>query len=488
MGIVITKLENGNVEVTGKGQDYTLLPSMSVFRQKSNDSFRDGVAVQSEGKIVDFFTGENVDNVIRQDGTNVAISDADTLYSELKEYFFFEVSGSGGGGGSTKILAPKSVLIEASDWVGASSPYTFNYEHNLNTKVLFFNYIDNDTGEYIQLGVSAIDDNTTQFTTTDNTINAIAMISIGIGGSSSVPSGNDVTVSTDTTPASDSQFYAQIYDSDIIENLTVNAGVTLTLTRDIFITGTLTNNGTITGGDVHVVNKDLILTDLAASWESDLGVTEVGGNVDVWTDNIAGLTLKAPASSDRPIYNSTDATFNGLPSVQTDRSTKRYLQSPSNIPISENNATSVYLVIDNIDVVNATKYVMNYGIDSSVNGLRLIDNVLVQYLGLGAGDVGASVQTINRSVNKGIFRLDFDCSLSDAQFKLFVNNTQPGFTQSTNSINSSFSDDILTIGTSHSAGTAAFVSCKFGAILMYKNTSDATQRAEVESYLTNKYL
>jgi hypothetical protein len=484
MSLTITKLANGSVEVTGGTQPYTLLSSYQVYQANDIDGVR---VVSPNAGVVDVFSQSQVDQVVRQDGTTVAISDAATLYSELKEYFFFELSGSGGGG-SVTILPPKTVLISTSDWVGTGAPYTYDYAHGLGTKNLFFSYLDNDSGEYIVIDAEAIDDNTTRFSSTSNTINVIAMASIGIGGSSSIPDSNDVTVSSNTTPAPDSQFYAQIYDADIINNLTIEAGVTLTLTRDIFITGILVNNGTITGGDVHVVDKDLILTDLAASWESDLGITEVTGEVDVWTDNIGGLTLNAPTASDRPTYNSSDVTFNGLPSVETVRSTQRYLQSPGVIPISENNATSIYLVIDNIDAVNATKYVMDYGVDSSVNGLRLIDNVLVQYLGQGRGDVGASVQTINRSINKGIFRLDFDCSLSDAQMQLFVNNTQPGLSQSTNSINTSFSDDVLTIGAAHSAGAATFVNCKFGAILMYKNKKNPTQRAEIEQYLNNKFL
>jgi len=85
MGIVITKLENNQVEVTGGLAPYTLLGSYEVYEAADID----GVRIIREGKMKDQFTQSNVTQVVRKDGTVVAISDMSTLYSELKDFFFF---------------------------------------------------------------------------------------------------------------------------------------------------------------------------------------------------------------------------------------------------------------------------------------------------------------------------------------------------------------------------------------------------------------
>jgi len=97
MGIVITKLENNQVEVTGGLAPYTLLGSYEVYEAADID----GVRIIREGKMKDQFTQSNVTQVVRKDGTVVAISDMSTLYSELKDFFFFELEPSGGGGSFT---------------------------------------------------------------------------------------------------------------------------------------------------------------------------------------------------------------------------------------------------------------------------------------------------------------------------------------------------------------------------------------------------
>lgn len=85
MGLILTKLENESVEVTGIDQPYTLLPNMHVFK----DSSVNGVKVISDGIVKAVFNASNVDSFIRKDGTNVTISSAEILYSELKINGFF---------------------------------------------------------------------------------------------------------------------------------------------------------------------------------------------------------------------------------------------------------------------------------------------------------------------------------------------------------------------------------------------------------------
>ncbi|PHR23558.1 MAG: hypothetical protein COA36_16640 [Desulfotalea sp.] len=96
MGLIITKLGNDNVEVTstvGTHVPYTLQPDLSVYRNKSNRI--DGANAISVEKIRAIFSYEKVDQVVRKDGTIVSITDGDTLYDELKEFFFFISDGGG---------------------------------------------------------------------------------------------------------------------------------------------------------------------------------------------------------------------------------------------------------------------------------------------------------------------------------------------------------------------------------------------------------
>lgn len=79
--LTITKLGNGNVEITGRTQAYTFLPTMNVFRDKSAI---DGVTLLSNGKAVDSIRAKDVLAV----GSLTAPITGDELYEELKENFF----------------------------------------------------------------------------------------------------------------------------------------------------------------------------------------------------------------------------------------------------------------------------------------------------------------------------------------------------------------------------------------------------------------
>jgi len=85
MPITITKLGNGNVEVTGTPQDQTYLPTMNVFRDKS---VIDGVKVVSDGGIMAVWAAADVAAVISPGGGTVNTPAGDILYTELKTNFF----------------------------------------------------------------------------------------------------------------------------------------------------------------------------------------------------------------------------------------------------------------------------------------------------------------------------------------------------------------------------------------------------------------
>lgn len=85
MGLIITKLANGNVEVTGVTSDYTLLPTMNVFR---DNSAIDGVSLISNGQVKDSISAANVDTLISPGGGTVNTPTGDILYDELRDNFF----------------------------------------------------------------------------------------------------------------------------------------------------------------------------------------------------------------------------------------------------------------------------------------------------------------------------------------------------------------------------------------------------------------
>lgn len=86
---VITKLTNGNVLVSEEGGDYTLLPQSYLTKESGRVVVR-GIDIP----VLNSFTPEVVQKVVRDDGTEVLISDVDTLFTELNTHFFF-VSSSG---------------------------------------------------------------------------------------------------------------------------------------------------------------------------------------------------------------------------------------------------------------------------------------------------------------------------------------------------------------------------------------------------------
>lgn len=82
--LTITKLANGNVEVTGPTSPYTFLPTMSVFR---DDSVVDGVGIISDGSARDSISAADV-LLLTGGSAPINTPTGDQLYAELKDYFF----------------------------------------------------------------------------------------------------------------------------------------------------------------------------------------------------------------------------------------------------------------------------------------------------------------------------------------------------------------------------------------------------------------
>lgn len=86
--IVIQKSTEGVILVTNDGDNYTLLPS---YRLQKKDG---KVEVCSDlGGVIDTLDPAEVEKVILPDGTEIAIPDLNTLYTQLTTNFFFLKSG-----------------------------------------------------------------------------------------------------------------------------------------------------------------------------------------------------------------------------------------------------------------------------------------------------------------------------------------------------------------------------------------------------------
>jgi len=85
--IVITKLENGNVLIENSmTNDRSLQPGLDVIKERNGI---DVSVLNYDTRLVYKFRPDDVEKVVREDGTQVFISDQDTLHSELFTYFFF---------------------------------------------------------------------------------------------------------------------------------------------------------------------------------------------------------------------------------------------------------------------------------------------------------------------------------------------------------------------------------------------------------------
>lgn len=90
--IVIKKETNGNILITPEGAQYTVMSNSTISKGIDRVVVRQ-LMTQAPAIV---FTVAAVEKVVHSNGTEVSISDVDTLFSELNEFFFFEsVEGSG---------------------------------------------------------------------------------------------------------------------------------------------------------------------------------------------------------------------------------------------------------------------------------------------------------------------------------------------------------------------------------------------------------
>lgn len=138
---VITKLLNGNVSVVATGGNFTVDASSELTKEI------DGVKVRSEDGVLHDFKVSTVEKVVRDDGTEVAIANVDTLYSELIEYFFFNLTGGSMPSGSMLAEVVTATLSNGDN----------NIAHNLGKSVISFSVKNGDN--FVATTGSIVDSN-----------------------------------------------------------------------------------------------------------------------------------------------------------------------------------------------------------------------------------------------------------------------------------------------------------------------------------------
>lgn len=98
--IVIKKTTEGVILVTNGGDEYTLLPSYRLQKKDGNVEIRSDL-----GGLIETFDPVEVEKVILSDGSEVAIPDLDTLYTQLNTNFFFDKSGIIGSGKDLEFIS-----------------------------------------------------------------------------------------------------------------------------------------------------------------------------------------------------------------------------------------------------------------------------------------------------------------------------------------------------------------------------------------------
>jgi hypothetical protein len=277
-------------------------------------------------------------------------------------------------------------------------------------------------------------------------------------------------------------FYSSIYSNMLVENLIIGVGVTLTLTQDIFISGKLNNFGTIVGGTVYEIDQPTILNNMAYSWESDLGITEISGGVDSWVDNISGVSLDAPSPSQRPTYLASDVNFNGRPSLKGDTATTKKLTSNTNL-ILNSSEMSVFIVVRGVSQ-STTDRILEYGEGTNflLASRRTDDLLQTQAIGNVGSSVSRSGALVDNQTSTALFTWDIGAAPETKCYLDGVEGSQ--VSSSVNTLN-------LTNGVfdvfSNGAGSSLFDG-QIVSVLVYKDMKTGAALTEIENYLSNKYI
>lgn len=140
---VITKNANGNIEVKTEHSTITLSPKNTLYK------YLNGVIVRDENqKTAADFRVETVEKLVNNavSPSEIPINDVDTLFDELNENFFFEVTGPVPGDGSLQAKEITQTLNNGDN----------NINHQLGGKTIVA-FDVKDGNDFIAVGGSVVD-------------------------------------------------------------------------------------------------------------------------------------------------------------------------------------------------------------------------------------------------------------------------------------------------------------------------------------------
>lgn len=223
--------------------------------------------------------------------------------------------------------------------------------------------------------------------------------------------------------------------------------------------------------------------------KGDAGVTLVGGEVDVWADQSGNFNnVSAPAAINRP----TTSTQNG----------KNVLVFNGNNKVLQNTLTELLRNLDAATIIVAGSCSNTTGSRHQVNigTPTLTSRVAVGYrpnnsTKLGAASLGRRLNTDPASVEVGQTTLSTSWlnnmavfNWSGATLTTYVNNVQTDTLNPFQTAGLTPNDGgALTIG-SNSLLTAAWFIGNIGEILVYQKELSSTERANINTYLNNRWI
>ncbi|MGB0881422.1 MAG: hypothetical protein ACPGSO_00605 [Vicingaceae bacterium] len=264
--IVITKLSNGNVLVNNSGSQYTLLGNNMVERVIDESLV---YITNDSGSRIATFRVSDVEKVVRADGTEVSISDIDTLFTELYTYFFFKPVSSGGGGGGDV----DSVFGRTGDVTSQENDYASFYDRKrANVYVVNEGESIQDKLDYLDLGQA---------------LEVCPNPGIAYSGFTHNRDVNNLTIQGTTNWNGDS--YASVISGDVsvldgerfrFENLQINGNLVFSNNGnnwivECFIGGTSNFSGTTGLTSVYRVNFGGAITGNATTLFTECGVNLV---------------------------------------------------------------------------------------------------------------------------------------------------------------------------------------------------------------------
>ena len=228
-------------------------------------------------------------------------------------------------------------------------------------------------------------------------------------------------------------------------------------------------------------------TDVKYWWTADAGVTESGGNVTAWADQIAGFTLTAV---NNPQF-TTSATLNGANVIATN-GTSNYLYS-STSPSSQTAGADLTMlsVVNLIDVKTGGVFMGAVYIGP---GNRMWIDTLSGNTRLLSEDYPTAVVNLETPATTGAkaIKLRYDSSAGDGYYAIDTLTESTFATGGTTGTNTWVSGATVAIGATvnNTGGTvfsSRYVQVEVAEQVWVANTPTPTEMTDWKTYVNNKY-